>query len=54
MDLAYFEKKYRLISDDLGKQKALNADLITCRAIQQIIFTGTVKTTAMIYCILEQ
>ena len=37
LDFAYFEKNYRLISADLSKQKALDAD---SRAIQQIIFTG--------------
>ena len=56
LDLAYFEKKYRLIAADLSKQKALDAD---SRAIQQIIFTGKIKSTAqntrvIIYFILEQ
>ena len=51
LDFAYFEKNYRLIAANLGKQKALDAD---SRAIQQIIFTGTLKTRAIIYCILEQ
>ena len=45
------KKKKRLIAADLSKQKALDAYL---RAIQQITFTGTVKTTAVIYYILEQ
>ena len=45
------KKIYRLIAADLSKQKALDAD---SRAIQQIIFTGTLKTRAIIYCILEQ
>ena len=35
----------------MSKQKALDAD---SRAIQQISFTGTVKTTAIIYYTLEQ
>ena len=37
-----FWKKYRLIAADLSKQKTLDAD---SRAIQQIIFTGKIKST---------
>ena len=56
LDFAHFEKNYRLISADLSKQKALDAD---SRAIQQIIFTGKRKPTAantrvITYYILEQ
>ena len=56
LDFAYFEKNYRLIAVDLSKQKALDAD---SRAIQQIIFTGKIKSTVantrvIIYYILEQ
>ena len=56
LDFAYFEKNYRLIAADLSKQKALDAD---SRTIQQIIFTGKIKSTVantrvIIYCILEQ
>ena len=56
LDFAYFEKNYRLIADDLSKQKALDTDL---RAIQQIIFTGKMKAEVasarvIIYHILEQ
>ena len=56
LDLAYFEKKYRLIAADLSKQRALDADL---RAIQPIIFTSKIKSTVantrvIIYYILEQ
>ena len=56
LDFAYFEKNYRLIADDLSKQKALDTDL---RAIQQIIFTGKMKAEVasarvIIYYILEQ
>ena len=43
LDFACFEKNYKLIAADLSKQKALDADL---RAIQQIIFTGKIKSTA--------
>ena len=51
-----FWKKYRLIAADLSKQKTLDAD---SRAIQQIIFTGKIKSTVdntrvIIYYILEQ
>ena len=41
-DFGYFEKNYRLIAADLSKQKALDAD---SRAIQQIFFTGEIKST---------
>ena len=41
LDFAYFENNYRLIAADLSKQKALDADT---RAIQQIIFTGKIKS----------
>ena len=43
LDFSYFEKNYRLITADLSKQKALDAE---SRAIQQIIFTGKTKSTA--------
>ena len=42
LDFDYFEKNYRLIAADLGKQKALDAD---SRAIQQFIVTGKIKAT---------
>ena len=42
LDFDYFEKNYRIIAADLSKQKALDAD---SRAIQQIIFTGKIKST---------
>ena len=42
LDFAYFEKNYRLIEADLSKQKTLDAD---SRAVQQIIFTGKIKST---------
>ena len=56
LHFAYFEKNYRLIAADLSKQKAVDAD---SRAIQQIIFTGKIKsavayTKVIIYYILEQ
>ena len=55
LDFSYFEKTYRVISVDLSKQKALDAD---SRAIQQNIFTGKIKATeaarVIIYYILEQ
>ena len=42
LDFAYFENNYRLLAAGLSKQKVLNAD---SRAIQQIIFTRTIKAT---------
>ena len=56
MNFAYFEKNYRLIAADLSTQKDLDAD---SRAIQQIIFTGKIKSTVqnprvIIYYILKQ
>ena len=56
LNFAYFEKHYRLITADLNKQKALDADL---RAIQQITFTGKIKsavanTRVIIFYILKQ
>ena len=56
LDFAFFKNNYRLIAVDLSKQKALNAD---SRAIQQIIFTGKIKSTiantrAIVYYILER
>ena len=56
LDFAYFEKECKLIAADLSKQKALDAD---SRRIQQIIFTGKIKSTVantrvIIYYILEQ
>ena len=56
LDFAYFEKSYRLIAADLSKQKSLDAD---SKAIQQIIFTGKIKSTAentrgITFYILEQ
>ena len=56
MDSAPFKKNYRLIAADLSKQKALVAD---SRTIQQIIFTGKIRSTqdntkVIIYDILEQ
>ena len=55
LDFAYFKNNYRLIAADLSKQKALDVD---SRAIQQIIFTGKIKTEVantrvIIYHILE-
>ena len=56
LDYSYFGNNYRLIAADLSKQKALDAD---SRAIQQIIFTGTIKATVgntrvVIFYILEK
>ena len=56
LDFAYFKNNYRLIAADLSKQKALDED---SRAIQQISFTGKIKSTVVntkviIYHILEK
>ena len=56
LDFAYFEKNYKIIAADLSKQKALDAD---SRAIQQIIFTGEIKSTVantrvIIFYVLEK
>ena len=56
LDYSYFEKNYRLIAADLSKQKALDAD---SRAIQQIIFTGSIKaavanTRVVVFNVLEK
>ena len=55
LNYAYFKNNYRLISVDLSKQKALDADP---RAIQQIVFQGVVGgdagTKIRLYTILEQ
>ena len=56
LDYKCFKDNYRLITADLSKQKALDAD---SRAIQQIIFTGKIKaevanTRISIYFVLEK
>ena len=56
LDCSYFRKNYRLLVADLSKQKALDAN---SRAIQQIIFTGTIKaavanTRTIIFYVLEK
>ena len=56
LDFSYFEKNYKLIAVDLSKQKALDAN---SRAIQQIVFTGKITSTAantriIIFYVLEK
>ena len=56
LGFSYFENNYSLIAADLSKQKVLDAD---SRAIQQIIFTGTIKaavanTRVVIFYVLEK
>ena len=55
LDYAYFKDNYKLISVDLSKQKALDADT---RAIHQIVFQGVVGgengTKIRLCTILEQ
>ena len=48
---AYFKKNYILIAADLNKQKAVDGD---SRSIQQIVFTGKVDASAVIYYICEK
>ena len=55
LDYSYFEKNYRLNAADLSKQKTLDVE---SRAIQQIIFTGSIKATVantvVIFYVLEK
>ena len=55
LDYAYFKDNYRLITVDLSKKKALDADP---RAIQQIVFRGVVgganNSKITLYTILEK
>ena len=51
LDFAYFKNDFRLITADLSKQKALDADP---KAIQQIIFTGETDNQIRVYYILQQ
>ena len=51
LDFVYFEKNYKLIAADLGKQNPLDAD---SRANQQIIFTGKASANVIVYNILEK
>ena len=52
LDYVYFKDDFRLITADLSKQKALDADP---KAIQQIIFTGQVDNEAStVFYILEK
>ena len=51
MDYVYFRDDFRVITADLSKQKALDADP---KAIQQIIFTGKTDNQIRVYYILEQ
>ena len=52
LDCVYFKDDFRLITADLSKQKALDADP---KAIQQIIFTEQVDNEALtVFYILEK
>ena len=51
IDYQYFKYHYQLIAVDVNKQKELDADP---RAIQQIEFYGTLKTTSEVCTILEK
>ena len=51
LDFNYFDKHYTLVAVDLSKQKELHADP---RAIQQIEFKYMIRTSSIIYWILEK
>ena len=51
LDHGYFKDYYRLISVDLSKQKALDADQ---RAVKQIVFQGKAGQKIRLYTILEK
>ena len=51
LDFNYFDKHYKLVADDLSKQKELDADP---RAIQQIEFKYKLGTNSTIYWVLEK
>ena len=51
LDFAYFKKNYGLVTADLSKQKALDADP---RATQLIIFTVKASADVVVYSIIEQ
>ena len=51
LDFNYFLKHYKLIAVDLSKQKELDVDP---RAIQQIEFKYMIRTSSIIYWILEK
>ena len=51
LDYQYFKDHYQLIAVDLFKQKELDADP---RAIQQIEFSGMLKTNSQVCTVLEK
>ena len=51
LDYDYFKRNYQLIAVDLSKQRELDADPT---AIQQIEFTGMLKTRSNVFTILEK
>ena len=51
LDFNYFDKQYKLVADDLSKQKELDPD---SRAIQQIEFKYMLRTDSTIYWVLEK
>ena len=51
LDFYYFDKHYKLVADDLSKQKELDAD---SRAIQQIESKYMLGTNSTIYWVLEK
>ena len=51
LDYNYFKKHYKLVADDLSKQKELDTDP---RAIEQIEFKYMPQTDSTIYWVLEK
>ena len=51
LDYPYFKEQYKIISIDLIKQKAIDADL---KAKQQINITGNLGEEATIFFIIEE
>ena len=51
LDYYYFFKHYQLIAVGLSKQKELDADP---RAIQQIVFYGSLTTNSQVCAVLEK
>ena len=51
LDYHYFKDHYNLVAVDFSKQKELDGD---SRAVQQIEFSGMLKTNSQVYTVLEK